>query len=109
MSTVTRTKIIDGIVNPAVMSGLTLITGTVTLDSTKTATISFPAKGIFMAMGTIGVAAAAHTKSVSNGVGSVVFTAAANGDLDYIIVASVSETFTAPDAGTSDIILEPKV
>lgn len=104
-----RHLVIDELVNPAVMSGLKVIAGSVTLDNTKTATISFPAKSILMAMGLIGTAGVAHTKAVTSGTGTVVFTAAANGTLDYIIVASVSEDIDLTDAGTADIAITPKV
>jgi hypothetical protein len=103
-----RHKVIDKLVNPAVMHGLVVIAGSVTLDSTKTATITFPAKSVLARIGTIGTAAVANTTTITSGVASVVFTAAANGTLDYIIVASETETISLTDAGTADISITPK-
>lgn len=102
-----RTKVMDAPVNPAMLPGLIIVAGSVTLDDTKTATITFPAKGVWTAIGTMGAAAVAVSKSVTSNLASVVFTAAANGTLEYIIIASVTETYTVPDAGTSDIAITP--
>ena len=102
-----RTKVMDAPVNPAFLPGLIIIAGSVTLDNTKTATITFPAYGVWTAIGTMGAVAVAVTKSVTSNIGTVVFTAAADGTLEYIIIGSVTETYIVPDAGTDDIAITP--
>jgi len=102
-----RTKVIDAIVNPNVLPGFTMIAGKITLDNTKTATITFPARGVFLAIGTLGTAAVAGEVTITNNSASVVFTAGADGTLNYFIIASVTEEFTVPDAGTSDVVVTP--
>lgn len=95
--------------HPAALPGLTIVTGQVTIDNTKTATIRFPAKGVWSAFGTIGTAAVAGAVTITNGIAEVVYTAGANGTLNYLIFASLSEQITVTDAGTDNIVITPTV
>jgi hypothetical protein len=103
-----RHKVIDKMVNPAIMHGLIVIAGSITLDNTKTATVTFPAKSVLSSIGVLGTAGVAGVATVTDDVASVVFTAGANGTLQYIIVASETETIALTDAGTADVVITPK-
>lgn len=102
-----RAKVIDKLVNPAVLPGMVVIAGRVTVDNTKTVTITFPAKSVWFAIATLGVAAVARTVTITGNTAVVVYTAAADGELNYFIIASETETIADVDAGTSNVDITP--
>lgn len=97
-----RSKVIDEVVNPAIMSNLVVLADTVTLTATKVLTVSFPAKTVIavIASPTAGVDTEkiVWASSVTNDTATVTFTATSAGSsnkFSYIIIASTSETIAA--------------
>ena len=114
-----RSKVIDAIVNPAVMPGFTMFADTVTLTDTKVLTVTFPAKSIVAVIasptvvlteatitlagtGTVDFTKSSLTwaASVSGNVGTVTFTAddSVGGTVikfSYIILATPTEVIAA--------------
>lgn len=102
-----RSILNDAVVNPAIMPGLQCISGQVTLDNTKTATFTIPAKTVIMAVGFVGTGVITPTVSITNDVATITYTATANGTLQYLIYVTSTETITHPDAGTDNIAITP--
>lgn len=107
MATSRRSIVIDNPLGPMFFPGMKIIAGRVTLDDTKTATFTFPAKSVLYAGGQIGTAAVTGAVTITNDVATVVYTAGANGELNYFIAASVNQTVSDLDAGTSNIEIIP--
>ncbi len=95
-----QNKVIEGLVNPAVIGGFTLIADDITVDNTAVVTITFPAYTIFTVMVQTTGTSVAKTKSVSGGIGTVTLTATGDGTISYIIVASKNTTVADLDIGT---------
>ncbi len=106
-----RNKIVDAIVNPAVMGGIIIIADTVTGIKTESHTVVFPAKTI--------IAVVASTKadtdaeklvtawSVTDDTATVTFTpssAGTAGAFSYIIFATETETIPAKAATSGEVI-----
>ena len=97
-----RSKVIDAVVNPTIMPGLTMVADTVTLTATKVLTVSFPAKSVVAVLASSTADTDAEkivwAASVSNDVATVTFTATSAGasnKFSYIILATPTETITA--------------
>lgn len=110
-----RSKVFDSPVNPAIMSGLTIIADTVTLTATKVLTVTFPAKTIIAVIASSSADTDAEkiawTSAVSGNTGTVTFTATSAGasnKFSYIILASQTETIAA-NTLTDDTSETPKV
>jgi hypothetical protein len=108
MATQVRNTMLDAPVNPAILPGLKEYCGRVTLDNTKTATITVPAKSVIIAYATVGTGIITPTESTDGNMVTFTFTATADGTLQYMIKVTETETITHPDAGTSDIVLTSK-
>jgi len=103
-----RSKVIDAIVNPNVLPGFTMIAGRIDATATKVATVSFPARGVFLAIGIQDTHAILGAVTVTGGVTTVAFTAVATAELDYFIIASATETYTPGSDGGADVTITPK-
>jgi len=97
-----RSKIINAIVNPAVMPGLFMIADTVTLTKGKVLTVNFPAKSVISVIASSSADTDAEkivwTSAVSNETATVTFTATSAGasnKFSYMILASIVETIPA--------------
>jgi len=108
-----RNKVVDAVVNPAIMNGLSIIADISTITATKALTLTFPAKTI----NAVVVSSTADTDaekvvwtaSVSNDVGTVTLTATSAGATNkcsYIIIFTPTETIAA-DAVTIDTSYTP--
>lgn len=95
-----RMKIMDVPVNPAMMPGLVLLADSITGDDGAVITITFPAKHIFAVLATTTGTSVASAHSVSSGVGTITLTLTGNGTVDFIALASITETIGALDIGT---------
>lgn len=103
-----RSLVIDGLVNPAVMPGFKLITGSVTVDTGQAVTVTLAGvTSVLCAFGIVGTTCAAMANSISKGVATLTTTTAATGDLQYFIVASATEDIDITDAGTGAIAITP--
>lgn len=109
-----RSKVVDGIVNPAVLGGFTIIADTVTLTATKALTVSFPAKTVVAVLASSTADTDAEkivwSSSITAGVASVVFTATSAGasnKFSYLIIATPTETI-ADNTLTDDTTETPK-
>ena len=95
-----RSKVVNGIVNPAVMGGLQIIADTVTLTNTKVLTLTFPAKTVIAVVatsveGNTDASVPVWAASVSSDVATVTFTKTGTGKFSYIILSTVVETIAA--------------
>lgn len=97
-----RSKLINSIVNPAVMPGFAMYADTVTLTATKALTVTFPAKTVIAVVASSTADTDAEkivwSASVTNDTATVVFTATSAGasnKFSYIILATVIETIAA--------------
>jgi hypothetical protein len=94
-----RSKVVNGIVNPAVMGGFQIIADTVTLTDTKVLTLTFPAKTVIAVVASTAAdtdaAKVVWASSVSNDVATVTFTKTGTNKFSYIILATVVETIDA--------------
>src|SRR4030065_2455681 len=97
-----RSKVVDGLVNPAVLPGLQIIADTVTLTATKVLSVVFPAKTVVAVIAASTADTDAEkivwTAAVSSGVATVTFTATSAGatnKFSYIILATPTETIDA--------------
>lgn len=94
-----RSKVIDGLVNPAVMPAFNTLADTVTLTDTKVLTITFPAKTIIAvvasAFADTDAAKVVSAASVSNNIGTVTFTKTGTNKFSYIIMYTPTETIAA--------------
>lgn len=97
-----RVKIVDGLVNPAVMSGLHLLADTVTITATgKYVELTFPCKSIIAVTTSSFLDTDAEkvvtTASVTNDVATVRFTktTASSDTFSYIILYTLTETLTS--------------
>lgn len=97
-----QNKVIEGLVNPAVMGGFDLIMDQVTMDDGAVLTITWPAKTIFTVIVQTTGTSVAWTKDVSTttGIGVVTFTATGDGLISFIISSSKNTTVAALDIGT---------
>lgn len=97
-----QNKVIEGLVNPAVIGGFDVIADQVTMDNAAVLTITFPAKTIFTVLVQTTGTSVAWTKDTSteDGVGVVTFTATGDGTISFIIMSSKNTTVAALDIGT---------
>jgi len=102
-----QNKVVDGLVNPAAIGGLTVIADQIVIDDGAVVTITFPAYTIFTNICTYSGTAVAKTKAVSSGIGTVTYTATGDGTLDYVIVASTNTTVAAFDSSDGTIAVTP--
>ena len=93
-----RVKVVDAIVNPAVLPGFSMLADTATVTATgKYVEVSFPCKAIWAVLTSADLDVDAEkivvTRTVSNDVGTVRFTAttASSNTFSYIIIYSVTE------------------
>lgn len=110
----------DAPVNPAIMPGLVFIADSTDADSTAVVRVSFPAKTILTVLYNYSGTSVAVTRTISSDIATVTFTVTGDGILDYIIIATVTETITSAAAyssnggvaiggiGTADIDSVPK-
>jgi hypothetical protein len=99
-------KVIDGLVNPAVMSGFQVFAGQVNLDDTNTLTVEVPSKSIISAIGTCSAGSVTVTIDTSGTYPKAVFTKATDGILHYVIIASQTETPAVIDADTNNLVID---
>lgn len=103
-----RSKVIDAIVNPSILPGFTLVSGTVAVTNANVVTVAFPARGIFFAISITGTTVAAGVVTVTAGTASVAFTAGATGNMNYLIIGSTTETYTPGSTGNANVTITPK-
>jgi len=97
-----RSKLINSMVNPAVMPGLQILADTVTLTDTKVLTVTFPAKTVISVVASSSADTDAEkivwASSVTDEVATVTFTATSAGasnKFSYIILATIVENIEA--------------
>jgi len=98
----TRSLIMDAPVNPAILSGLTMISRSVAISNAAVLTVTFPAKTIISVVNNYSGTSMAVTRSITNDMATVTFTPTGDGTLDYIILASVTEIITTNAAYSSN-------
>ncbi len=109
-----RSKVVDAVVNPGIMPGLSMIADTVTLSATKALTVSFPAKTVVAVLCSSTADTDAEkivwASSITSGVASVSFTATSAGasnKFSYLIIYTPTETVAA-NTLTDDTTETPK-
>lgn len=109
-----RSLVVDAVVNPGIMPGLSMVADTVTLTAAKALTVSFPAKTIVAVLCSSTADTDAEkivwTSAVSANVGTVTFTATSAGasnKFSYLIIYTPTETIDA-NTLTSDTSETPK-
>ncbi len=97
-----RSKVVDAVVNPAMLPALTMIADTVTLTATKVLSVVFPAKTVVAVLASSDADTDAEliawASSVSNNIATVTFTATSAGasnKFSYLILATPTETIAA--------------
>jgi hypothetical protein len=87
--------------NKIAIGGYTFLADDITVDDGAVITITFPAKTIFTVMTQTTGTSVTKAKSIdSQGMGTVTLTAAGDGTISFIIVASANTTVDALDIGT---------
>lgn len=110
-----RVKIVDAVVNPAVLPGLSILADTVTVTSTgKYVEVSFPCKAIWAVLTSADLDVDAEkvvvTRTLSNNVATVRFTAttASSNTFSYVIIYTMTEnaetTLSASDDTTYTVV-----
>jgi len=94
-----RSKVIDAVVNPAIMGGLSMLADTVTLTHTKILTLTFAAKTVNAVVTSTAAdtdaAKVVWVSSVSNDVATVTFTKTGTNKFSYIVIFTPTETIDA--------------
>ena len=106
-----RNKIIDAIVNPAVMPGLIMVADTVTGVKTESHTVVFPAKSIISLVvsqqADTDAEKLVYSHSVTANVATLTFTPTSAGTaaaFSYICLATITETIPAKAATSGEVI-----
>jgi len=102
-----RCKLIDAVINPNILPGFTLIAGRISATATKVETVAFPAYGVFLAIAIQDTHAILGAVTMTSNTASVAFTAVATAELDYFIIASVTETNTVSSDGGNGVTITP--
>lgn len=97
----TRSLIMDAPVNPAIMPGLIMISRSIAITNEAVLTVTFPAKTIIAVVQNYTGTSMAVTRTIASDMATVTFTPTGNGTLDFIILASVTETITTNAAYSS--------
>lgn len=96
-----RSLVMDTPVNPAILSGLVMISRSLILTGGPVLTVTFPAKTIISILQNFTGTSVAVTRTIANDIATVTFTPTGDGTLDYMILASVTEVITTNAAYSS--------
>jgi len=98
-------KVIDKIVNPAVMGGVKFLAGQIDLDNTKTATFTITCKSVLAAIVSCsaGTAVAVTEMNSAGSAATVTITKSTDGVVNYLIIISETETVPYLAASTADV------
>lgn len=100
-------KVIDKIVDPAVMSGVKVYAGQVDLDNTKKATFTILCKSVISAIVSCsaGTAVAVTEMNAAGSAATVTITKSTDGVVNYLIITSETENIAYLAGSTGDVTI----